>query len=218
MKRKEREHLRVDPFQRFIQKTMDDFQKYRREILISAAAVGAVILIIIVIGLFNYFSKTSENKSYSEAYNIVSNNALSIDSKIDKLSKMDSGKGISAAAKLFQASLYYEKGDLTKAKETLAQFPNSSVELINNQKSLLEADLLIASGKDKEALDVLNQLQANTQLEIPRDYVLIKLAKVQAKTNQTPLAVASLNKLMNDFPQSYYGMEARELLDSLTQK
>jgi thioredoxin-like negative regulator of GroEL len=218
MKRKEREHLKEDPFQQFIANALDILKKYKKEIFLGVSAVVAVALIFVVVAIFKNVSISTENKLYGQALSIKNDDKLSVDQKIQQLEQIKTKSGISASIKLILASLYYEKGDMSKAKEILDNFPNSDIKLLNSQKKLLEIDILISLDKKQEALDLLNQMLAASKSEISKDFILFKMAKIQANSQQTKTAVANLNKIIDDYPQSVYSYEARMLLNELEEK
>jgi predicted negative regulator of RcsB-dependent stress response len=215
MKRKEREHLKEDPFQIFITKAMDFLNKYKKHLIAGLIALVAIGLILILLAFFKSHAISVENRLFTRAAAIKSDENISLDQKIEKLSQLKSKGGISAAAKLFLAALYFEKNDLEKANSILDNFPASKIPLLNDQKKLLEAEILNASGKKVEALDLLNQLLANPKTEIAKDLLLLKIAKIQAKSEQTDTAIANLNRIVDDFPQSPFSYEAREILSRL---
>jgi predicted negative regulator of RcsB-dependent stress response len=218
MKRKEREHLKEDPFQQFITQALEILKKFKNEIFLGiAAAVGVVVIIIVVVFIRSY-SISAENKLYGQALDIKNDEKLSIEQKVEQLSQLKSKGGISASIKLLLASLYFEKGDIQKSKEILDNFPTSKIKLLNDQKKLMEADLLISSMKQKEALELLNQLLNDPGSEIAKDFILLKMARVQARTEQTETAVANLNKIIDEYPQSAYSFDARNLLNELKEK
>jgi predicted negative regulator of RcsB-dependent stress response len=215
MKRKEREHLKEDPLQKFITQSMDFLKKYRKPLIGGLIALVVVGVILVVLVLFKSYSISVENRVFAQAAAINSDENLSIDQKIERLSQMDSKGGISAAVKLFLAALYFEKNELEKSKTVLDNFPTSNIPLLNDQKKLLEAEILDASGKKVEALDLLNQLLANPKTEIAKDLLLLKMAKIQAKGEQTDTAIANLNRIVTEFPQSPFNYEARDMLNRL---
>jgi predicted negative regulator of RcsB-dependent stress response len=218
MKRKERAHLKEDPFQIFIQKVLDILTKFKREIFIGVGAVAAIVVVLVLVLVIRSGSVARENSIYSEALSIKNDTQLDIDQKIEKLNKIDTGTGISASVKLFLAALHFEKGDVKKAGEVLDTFQNSSSRLINDKKKLLDAEILNASGEQKEALEKLNSILADPKSEVPKDYVLLRMAKIQVKTGQTDPAITNLNKLIDEYAQSFYSYEARTLLQKLEKK
>jgi len=215
MKRKEREHLKEDPFQQFIQKALAFLKQYRKLIYISAGVIAAVAIFITATLVIQLLSVGSDNRLYAEALEIKNDGTLSVDQKIEKLSQLPGKSGISASIKLFLASLYFEKGDLEKSKEALAGFPGSRYKLINDQKILLEADILISSNKTNEALELLNKLVSSPQAEVAKDFILLKMARIQVGMDQGEAAVNNLKKIIDEYPQSFYSYEARNLLKEL---
>jgi outer membrane protein assembly factor BamD (BamD/ComL family) len=107
---------------------------------------------------------------------------------------------------------------MEKAKEVLDQFPGSKFKLINDKKKLLEAEILNASGKGKEALDQLYKLFSDPKSEIAKDFILLKMAQIQEKAEQLDTATANLEKITEDYPQSLYSRDAQELLSKLKNK
>jgi len=218
MKRKEREHLKEDPFQQFITRALEILKKFKKEIYLGVAIAAAVVVILVGVVIIRSYSISTENKLYAQALDIKNDEKLSVEQKVEQLSQLKSKGGISASIKLLLASLYFEKGDLQKAKEVLDNFPTSKIKLLNDQKKLLEADILISSMKQTEGLELLNQLLNDPGSEIAKDFILLKMARVQAKTEQTETAVANLNKIINEYPQSAYSFDARNLLNELEKK
>jgi predicted negative regulator of RcsB-dependent stress response len=215
MKRKEREHLKEDPFQQFIQKALAFLKKYRKLIYIGGGAIVAIGIFIAATAVIQLLSVGSENRLYAEALEIKNDETLSVEQKIEKLGQLPAKSGISASVKLFLASLYFEKGDLEKSKEALADFSGSRYKLINDQKILLEADILLSSDKTKEALELLNKLVSSPQPEVAKDFILLKMARIQAGMDQGEAAVNNLKKIIDEYPQSFYSYEARNLLKEL---
>lgn len=215
MKKKEREHLKEDPFQQFIQKVLAFLRQYQKLIYIGVGVVVAAGIIIAALVVIQFLSVGSENRLYAEALKIKNDETLSVEQKIEDLSQLHNKGGISAAVKLFLASLYFEKGDLEKSKEALKDFSNSKYKLINDQKMLLEANILIASNKTKEALELLNKLVSSPQAEVAKDFILLKMARIQVKMDQKEAAINNLKKITDEYPQTFYSYEARRLLSEL---
>jgi len=218
MKRKEREHLKEDPFQQFITRALETLKKFKKQIFLGIAAAAGVVVIIILVAIIHSFSISAENKLYAQALDIKNDQNLSVEQKVEKLSQLKSKGGICASIKLLLASLYFEKGDIQKSQEILDNFPTSKIKLLNDQKKLMEAEILISSMKQKEALELLNQLLNDPGAEIAKDFILLKMARIQVKTEQTETAVANLNKIIDEYPQSAYSFEARNLLYELKEK
>ena len=104
---------------------------------------------------------------------------------------------------------------MKNAAQTLDAFPGSELKLINDQKKMLEAEILNSSGKEREAIDILNKLLADGKSEIAKDFLLMRIAKIQMYAGQEKSAGDNLNKLVNEFPESVYAQDARNMLNLL---
>jgi outer membrane protein assembly factor BamD (BamD/ComL family) len=54
---------------------------------------------------------------------------------------------------------------------------------------------------------------ADSQSDLPKDFLLIKISRLQIQTDQKKAAADTLQKLIGEFPQSVYFTEARTLLE-----
>lgn len=217
MKRKEKEHLKEDPFQLFISKLIDIIKKFRREILIVTGIAAVLVIIILLILFLKNLSSASENTIFSQALKIKNSPNLSIDQKIEQLNSLENRKGLSSAVKLYIAALYFSKGDAVKAKETLDQFKPGNIKLINEKKELLDTEILISDNKEIEALSILHKIFSDSKSEISKDFLLLKIAGIQIRTNQNTAAAENLNKIINEFQESIYAREAQTLLNAIKQ-
>jgi outer membrane protein assembly factor BamD (BamD/ComL family) len=174
-----------------------------------------VIIVFVVISILKSQTITQENKLYSEALKIKNSDTLNPEDKISQLEELNKKKGLSSIIYLYTASLYFENDELKKAQEAISKFSSSDIKLINDEKKLLEAEIMAATKKERQALDILNKMLSDSKCEITKDYILIKIAKIQIRTAQTKAAETNLKRLMNEYPQSFYLNKARSLLDSL---
>ena len=218
MKRKEREHLKEDPFITFIQKSLFQFGKYKQHIFVGLGAVILFIAIIVGVKLWNNYSLSQENMAFSSGMEIITNEDLTIDQKIDQLSQLETKKGISQSNKITLATLHFQKGDINKAQDVLNSIPPSAVKLIDDQKILLKGEILNSSNKSQEAVDTLLKLYADKNSKIAKDFVLFRIANIQLKSNQEKSAEANLKKMAEEFPQSQYLRKAQTLLADINAK
>ncbi len=215
MKKKEKEHLKEDPFQLFIESALGFLKTYKNQIFAGVGAIALIIIIVVAVTYFRNASIDSENTLYSQAVEIQESEKLNIDQKIEKLAQLENKKGISASIKLSLAALFYQKGDMKKAQESLDQFSGSKFKLLTDKKQLLQAEIFNASGKTKEALDLLHKLFSDTKCEVAKDYILLKMSRIQVKTNERETAAANLKKLQDEYPTSMYRLDAQQLLDKI---
>lgn len=215
MKRKERAHLKEDPFQHFISTVLQWISLNRRKLVATAVVIASVLVVLAAVTLVRAHSYTRENRRYSEALEIRNNDSLTADEKIEKLSQLKAGRGLSAAAQLFLAGLYMEQGRVQDALEMLDDISSSHLDIINDQKTLLEAQILSASDQERQALDLFNQLLADKETEVAKDYVLLLMARTQFKARQLDMARQTIERLLEEYPLTAFTSQAKELQDNL---
>ncbi len=215
MKKKEKERLKTDPFVHFMQNALAFAKAHRRPLLAVAAAVVAALLLLLGALLLRNLSASGENALYAEAFRVRQDAALSLDQKIAALEGMKFRRGVSAAGRLFLASLHFEKGDLAKAGAALDAMPRSRVALLNDQKLALQARVLAAGGKTAEAEALLARLLAAKKPALARELVLLDLARLQSRAQRSSEAAATLQRILAEHPNTPAATEARTLLDTL---
>jgi len=215
MKRKEKEHLKADPFVHFFEKTLAFYKHHRQRIFMGAGAVILVAVILLAVFLFQNLSSTGENKVYAEAFRIQTATDMSVDQKIAKLRDMKFKNGISAAGRLFLAALLYEKGDLAKAEAVLAAMPKSRVALVNDEKHTLTAQVLAAGGKTAEAEAVLDRMLTDKKTAMAKELILLQLARMRIKNQRNEEAAAALKRILSEYPDTPSANEAQNLLSTL---
>lgn len=215
MKRKEKEHLKADPFVHFFEQALAFYKHHRRNIFLGAGAVLLAVIVLLAVFLFQNLSSTGENKLYAAAYRVQTSADLSVDRKIAKLQGMKFGNGISAAGRLFLASLLYEKGDLAKAEAVLKEMPKSRVAMINDEKRTLSAQVLAAGGKKAEAEAVLEAMLTDKKTAMAKEIILLQLAKMRIKNQRNEEAAAALKRILSEYPDTPSANEAQTLLPAV---
>ncbi|HDP95125.1 MAG TPA: tetratricopeptide repeat protein [Candidatus Aminicenantes bacterium] len=216
MKRKERAHLKEDPFQHFISTVLQWISHNRRKLVASAVVIASVLVVLAAVTLVRSHSYTRENKRLSEALEIRNNDNLTVEEKIERLSQLKAGRGLSAAAQLFLAGLYMEQGRVQDALDMMDDISSSHLDLINDQKTLLEAQILSASGQERQALDLFNQLLADNDTEVAKDYVLLLMARTQYKARQLDMARQTIERLLEEYPLTAFTGQAKELQSEIS--
>jgi len=215
MKRKEREHLKEDPFVDFVGKIVEGFNKFKKWILFGGGVLIVIVLVIVIFIFFRSKSISNENDLYARAFSIKGSNTLSSGEKLTELKKLKPKSGISSAIDLFIASIYFEEGEMGTARQIIDESSKSKVKLINDEKILLKAEILNSMNKHKEAINLFNKLLADRDLKISKDFILLKVAKIQLKMGHKKLAISNLKNLTKDFPQSFYYNDAITLLGEI---
>lgn len=211
MKRSEKEHLKDDPLVSFIEDVLVKVKENRKTII--NWVVAAAFLIVVVLGTI-YFRNSAvekDNNTYAKAVDIVSSEVMSSGEKITELGKLDSGDGLSSIVPLYISSIYYKEGEYESAEKELAKFEKSAMPLVNEKKLLLEAEVLNAVGKGKDAVKVLKAMLSDDKLITGKDLVLLNLARIQINSELKEDAKVSIDKLLADYPTSQFASDAREL-------
>ncbi len=215
MKRKEREHLKEDPFVDFIGKIIEVFNKSKKWVLLGGGALIVIVLVIVIFVFIRSKSISNENNLYARAFSVKSSDTLSSGEKLTELKKLKPKRGISSVIDLFIASIYFEEGEMKTARQVIDESSKSKVKLVNDEKILLKAEILNGMNKHKEAINLFNKLLTDRDLEISKDFILLKVAKIQLKMGHKKLAISNLKNLTNDFPESFYYDDAISLLGEI---
>lgn len=215
MKRKEKEHLKADPFVHFFERAWAFFKNNLRLILLGAGALVLVAVIMLAVFLFQNLSSSGENKVYAAAFRIQTAADMSVDQKIAKLQELKFKNGISAAGRLFLAALLFEKGDLAKSEAVLKEMPDSRVSLVNDEKQALYARVLAAGGKNAEAEGVLERMLAGKKTVMAKELILLQLAKMRIRNQRPEEASAALKRILSEYAETPSANEAQTLLASM---
>jgi predicted negative regulator of RcsB-dependent stress response len=215
MKKKEKDHLKADPFVHFFETTFTFFKNNKRSIVMAAGAFALVVLILLAALLFRNLSSSGENRLYGQAFRIQADQKMTVDQKIAKLREMKFRNGISASGRLFLAALCFEKGDLAGAEAALAAMPRSRVALLNDEKHLLRSQVLAAGGKTADAEAELNRMLADKKTAVAKEAVLLQLAKLQIKGRRSEEAASTLKRILSEHANTPGAMEAQSLLATL---
>jgi predicted negative regulator of RcsB-dependent stress response len=212
MKRKEKEHLKADPFVHFFEQAVTFFKNNRRLLLVGAGIALFLVIVMLAVFFFNNLSAAGENDLYASAFSIRSSTSMSIDQKIAKLQDLKFKKGISSVGPLFIAALYFEKGELANAEKSLQQYSGSRIAIINDQKKTLEAQVMAAGGKNREAMDLLKRMLDDKETVMSKELIILILARMQTKNQLREEAVASLKRIVSEYPNTPSAQEAQTLL------
>ena len=77
------------------------------------------------------------------------------------------------------------------------------------------ADAQVAQGKYDSAINIYTEISRDPNSQIPVDGVLMQLGRAYARAGRKEEAAGAFNRLINDFPQSLYGADARRELETV---
>lgn len=214
MKRKEKEHLKQDPFVHFLEGALGFLKRARRELLVVAAAVVLLVVAVLAVVVWNNVSAGKDNEVFAAAQKLRAAD-MPLQQKIDGLKRLQPRRGVSAVIPLYIAALLHQQGDTARARTALQAFRNSRIAWVNDEKRLLEADLLAADNQVAPALAALDALLADGKRQVGGDRVLLRKAKLLLKNGRKEEADAVLKKILAEYPESLGSLDARQLLTTL---
>lgn len=213
--------------------------------LLIAASIGIILLVVAVWGGFRYVNAQAEarQKAFAEALEIYhapvgaedltpQDAATQLESTyrfetdqerleragevFSELAAEHRGTDIGDLALYYEALVLRQQGGLQQARDKLL----SAVDSIENLKiRVLSRNLLayLAQSLDEPELAI-NQLEKIVEEKspnFPEDMILLRLAETYQAAGQSERAVATLKKLISEFPTSRLAREAQARIDQL---
>lgn len=119
-------------------------------------------------------------------------------------------------ARLYLARIALERGEVDEARSSFVELAQRHPDnLIGRLASLELIDLRLASGQSTEVAGELEAMVTADQPALPRDVALYKLGEVLASEGETDRARTYFERLLEEFPESPYQMNARQKLTEL---
>jgi predicted negative regulator of RcsB-dependent stress response len=207
MKRTIKKQLKEDEFITDMNKFWAFARKWQKEILIAAAALGAIVLLFFG---FQFLKSQQINRDSRELGRILelraslAKNPQSVATLEQAAAKGKYGR----VAGLGVVTHWVEQGQLDKAQAALALIKDSPKDFFYYQGRDLAAQIAILKGDYDGAIGILKKVEE----EKPKDYILDAVqfhhAEALEKKGSVAEALAMYKKLQEDFAQSYYGYDA----------
>jgi predicted Zn-dependent protease len=121
----------------------------------------------------------------------------------------------SRIAKLYLARIEVERGEREKAIQLLGELSaKHSTDPVVRLAMLDLVRLRLAKGETSELVPELEAMASGQDPRLPRDTAMFELAKVWERAGKPAEATKTYRKLLEDFPESPYAMEARQRVSS----
>ena len=207
MKKQIKKRLKEDEFITDVNKSWEFVRKWRKEIMIGAAALGAVALIFFGFQLLKSRQIGRDSRELGRILEIRS--ALATNPQdVSKLEQAAAKGKYARVAALGLATHWVEQGQLDKAQAALSLVKDAPRDFTHYQARDLAAQIAILKGDYDSALDILKKIED----EKPKDYVLEAVlfhrAEALEKKGSVSEALAIYRKLQEEYAQSYYGYDA----------
>jgi TolA-binding protein len=123
-----------------------------------------------------------------------------------------SGPGI--AARYQAASILAALGRYAEAEQRYQEVIDRAGNTIYRRTARLGlADVQVAQGKFDSAINIYTEMSRETNSQIPIDSVLMQLGRAYARAGRKEEAAGAFNRIVNEFPESFYSADARRELD-----
>lgn len=200
---------------------------------IVAAVVGVVVLIVVIVGV-SFWLASQERKAQlrlAEAIEILdtpvgqpSPAGTSYQTEQEKVEKAEpilrevvekySGRDAADVAGLYLARLEAGRGEVEPAIEKVRKFVDSHPEHVLAQSARISLyDLRISKGESQEVIADLEKEISATDSPLPTDISLAILARAYEAGNQQEQSRQAWQRLLNEYPDSAYTLEAQRKLN-----
>ena len=217
MKRLKRKQLKSDEFVTTFGKVINFMKKWKREFKIGGVALLFAIFAFLCVQFVQ--SKTLKKQ------NILLSNILRLSSEInenpEKITELEnlSGKGRYSRMGFLKLGIYwFEQGDFAKALDQLDEIPANKKDLIYYQAQDLMAQIFVEQKDYDRAIEIYEKIEKEEPDGYSLDAVLFHKAEALEDKGDTGLALSVYKKIQEDFPQTYFGMDASSKVMELEEK
>jgi TolA-binding protein len=120
------------------------------------------------------------------------------------------------AARYNAASILAGLGRYAEAEQAYQEVIDKAGNTIYGRTARLGlADVQVAQGKYDNAINIYTELSRDPNAQLPVDSVLMQLGKAYARAGRNEEAAGAFKRIINDFPQSLYGADARRHLETV---
>jgi tetratricopeptide (TPR) repeat protein len=217
MKRLKRKQLKSDEFVTTFGKVINFMKKWQREFKMGGIALLFAIFVFLCVQFVQ--SKTLKKQ------NILLSNIFRLSSEInedpEKITELEnlSGKGrYSRMGFLKLGTYWFEQGDFAKALDQLEKIPLNKKDLIYYQAQELMAQIFVEQKDYDRAIEIYEKIEKEEPDGYSLDVVLFHKAGALEDKGDMELALSVYKKIQEDFPQTYFGMDASSKVMELEAK
>ena len=217
MKRLKRKQLKSDEFVTTFGKVINFMKKWKKEFKIGGIALLFAIFAFLSVQFIQ--SKTLKNQ------NILLGDIFRLSSELnespEKIAELEnlSGNGkYSRLGFLKLGTYWFEQGDFAKALDQLNEISSKKKDLVYYQAQDLMAQIFGEQKNYDRAIEIYETIEKEEPDGYSLDAVLFHKAEALEDKGDMGLALAVYKKIQEDFPQTYYGMDASSKVMELEEK
>lgn len=217
MKRIKRRRLKEDEFVTTVNKIALFLKKHTRELF----ALGILILIIfvIIIGarLMRFQSTKKENRLLTQIFQ-VNSELYENPENVAKLEELAGNGKFTRLAYILLATYWIEQGDYDKANASLAKIKKSRKDFIYYRAQDLLATIQFKRKNYDGALEIYKQMEKENPKDFSLEVILFNRAEIHEEKGEIDEALALYKRIRDEFPQTYYSMDASQRIEKLERK
>lgn len=217
MKRIKRRRLKEDEFVTTVNKIALFLKKHTRELF----ALGILILIIfvIIIGarLMRFQSTKKENRLLTQIFQ-VNSELYENPENVAKLEELAGNGKFTRLAYILLATYWIEQGDYDKANASLAKIKKSRKDFIYYRAQDLLATIQFKRKNYDGAIEIYKQMEKENPKDFSLEVILFNRAEIHEEKGEIDEALALYKRIRDEFPQTYYSMDASQRIEKLERK
>lgn len=217
MKRIKRKRLKEDEFVTTVNKIALFLKKHTRELF----ALGILILIIfvIIIGarLMRFQSTKKENRLLTQIFQ-VNSELYENPENVAKLEELAGNGKFTRLANILLATYWIEQGDYDKANASLAKIKKSRKDFIYYRAQDLLATIQFKRKNYDGAIEIYKQMEKENPKDFSLEVILFNRAEIHEEKGEIDEALALYKRIRDEFPQTYYSMDASQRIEKLERK
>lgn len=217
MKRLKRKQLKSDEFVTTFGKVVNFMKKWQREFKIGGVALLFAIFAFLCVQFIQSKNLKKQNNLLGNIFRLSSE----INESPEKITELEnlSGKGRYSRMGYLKLGVYwFEQGDFTKALDQLNEISAKKKDLLYYQSQDLMAQILVEQKNYDRAIEIYEEIEKEDPDDYSLDAVLFHKAEALEDKGDPGLALSVYKKIQEDFPQTYYGMDAFSKVLELEEK
>lgn len=217
MKRLKRKQLKSDEFVTIFGKVINFMKKWKKEFKIGGIALLFAIIAFLCVQFIQSKTLKKQNILLADIFRLSSE----LDESPEKIVELEnlSGNGKYSRLGFLKLGIYwFEQGDFAKALDQLNNISAKKKDLVYYQAQDLMAQIFGEQKNYDRAIEIYETIENEEPDGYSIDAVLFHKAEAFEDKGDMGLALAVYKKIQEDFPQTYYGMDASSKVMELEEK
>ena len=207
MKRLKRKQLKSDELVTTFAKFINFAKKWKKEFKLGGVALLSVIFVFLCIQFIQSKALKKQNILLGDIFRLSSE----INDNPEKIVELEnlSGNGTYSRLGFLKLGAYwFEQGNFEKAIAQLNEIPGKKKDMVYYQAQDLMAQIYGAQKNYEKAIEIYETIEKEDPDGYSLDAVLFHKAEALEDKGDMELALVVYKKIQEDYPQTYYGMDA----------